>query len=299
MSFLTVTADDFGLAVEVNEAVEIAHRDGVLSAASLMVTGPSAADAVRRALAAPRLRVGLHLAVTDARPALPPEAVPALVDRDGRLRADLVSLAAQLALSEAARRQMRAEIEAQFAAFRATGLTLDHVTVHQHFHLHPLVATMVIEVGQRYGMRALRTPSEPHRILRDLDPRAGRERRLVESACAALLRAKTDRAGLLTPDGVFGLRWSGRITADRLSRLIVSTPPGFWEIYVHPAVCDDFPGHAPGYRHAEELAALVAPEAAAAVRQGGHRLGGYLDANGKARRTPVVGATSVAVGGGE
>jgi len=39
---LIVTADDFGLATEVNEAVEIAHRSGILSAASLMVASPGA-----------------------------------------------------------------------------------------------------------------------------------------------------------------------------------------------------------------------------------------------------------------
>jgi len=44
---LIVTADDFGAAVEVNEAVERAHRDGILSAASLMVAGVAAGDAVQ------------------------------------------------------------------------------------------------------------------------------------------------------------------------------------------------------------------------------------------------------------
>ena len=39
-----VTADDFGLAVPVNEAVERAHREGVLTAASLMVAEPAAAE---------------------------------------------------------------------------------------------------------------------------------------------------------------------------------------------------------------------------------------------------------------
>ena len=297
MSFLAVTADDFGLAPEVNEAVEIAHRKGILSAASLMVTGPCAADAVRRARAMPRLRVGIHLAVTDARPTLPPQAIPALLGREDRLSADLAALGVWLALSGSARRQMRAEIQAQFSAFRATGLPLDHVTVHQHFHLHPLVATMVIEIGKRYGALALRTPCEPRRILRDVDQLAVHERRLVESACAALLKAKAERAGWLTPDGVFGLRRSGRITAERLSRLIARIPPGFWEIYAHPATRDDFAGGAPGYRYAEELAALIAPEALAALRDAGHGVGGYEDADRRPRGPFAASMPSVAVRG--
>lgn len=296
MSFLAITADDFGLAQEINQAVEIAHRNGVLSAASLMVSAPLAADAVDRARAMPRLRVGLHLAVTNARPALPPEAIPDLIDPQGQLTGDLVRLGVRLALSDSARRQMRAEIEAQFTAFRATRLPLDHVNVHEHFHLHPIVGTMVIEIGRRYGVRALRAPYEPRRIVRDVEPASG-ERRLVESACAHLLKAKADRAGLITPDGVFGLRWSGRVTAQRLAGLIPLIPPGFWEIYAHPATRDDFPGCAPGYRHADELAALLAPETAAALRKAGHEVGGYRDAIRGAKEAMVANGPSVAVGG--
>ena len=35
-----------GLSAAVNDAVERAHRDGILNTASLMVAGPAAADAV-------------------------------------------------------------------------------------------------------------------------------------------------------------------------------------------------------------------------------------------------------------
>ena len=41
------------------------------------------------------------------------------------------------------RAQLRAEIEAQFAAFEATGLALDHVNAHKHFHLHPTIAGLL------------------------------------------------------------------------------------------------------------------------------------------------------------
>src|SRR5262249_34360056 len=137
---LIVTADDFGLAEEVNEAVEIAHRNGILSAASLMVASPAAADAVRRARALPSLRIGLHVVLVEARPALPPEQVPDLVGTDGSFRPDMARLGFDIAMKPAVRRQMAAEIMAQFEAYRATGLSLDHVNAHKHFHLHPMIA---------------------------------------------------------------------------------------------------------------------------------------------------------------
>ena len=90
MKRLIVTADDFGAASEVNEAVEIAHRDGILTTASLMVSAPAAADAIVRAKKMPLLRVGLHLVLVEGRPALSASEVPDLVERDGVFRSDMV-----------------------------------------------------------------------------------------------------------------------------------------------------------------------------------------------------------------
>src|ERR1700686_1772282 len=141
---LVVTAGDFGLAEEVNEAIEIAHRTGILSATSLMVASPGAADAVRRARAMPNLRVGLHVVLVEAKPALAPEQVPDLVGPDGFFRTDMAPLGFDIAFKPRVRRQVAAEITAQFAAFAATGLPLDHVNAHKHFHLHPVIAAEMI-----------------------------------------------------------------------------------------------------------------------------------------------------------
>src|SRR5471030_1738174 len=77
---LIVTADDFGMSIPVNEAVEEAHRKGVLTCASLVVAGEAAADAVRRAKRMPGLGVGLHLALLDAPSALSRNEIPDLLD---------------------------------------------------------------------------------------------------------------------------------------------------------------------------------------------------------------------------
>jgi len=273
---LVVTADDFGLAEEVNAAVEAANRNGILTAASLMVNGAAAADAVRRARRLPGLHVGLHVALVDAVPVLPPERIPGLVDRGGRLRRDLAGLGVELAYRPAQRAQMRAEIRAQFERYRATGLALDHVDAHHHFHLHPIVARDLISIGVGYGMRALRVPSEPRRVLASIEPH--RQGLQLVGLCAWWLRALAHSAGLLTPDAVLGLAWSGALTRDRLIGLLNHLPPGLIEIHAHPATTDTFAGHAGGYRYAEELDALCAPAVRAALGRSGFRLGSYGEA---------------------
>jgi hopanoid biosynthesis associated protein HpnK len=273
---LIVTADDFGAAVEVNDAVEVGHRDGILTAASLMVGAPAACDAVARARANPRLRVGLHLVLVDGRPTLPPEAVPDLVDSEGRFRDVMVRAAVNMFFIPRVREQLEHEIEAQFHAFAATGLPLDHVNTHKHFHLHPTIASTILRIGARHGLRAIRVPLEPRDVLIRAEPGAKLPTAGVTAPWARLARARFRRAGLRVPDQVFGMAWSGAMTTDRVRAVIENLPDGLNEIYLHPAT-GSYEGCAPGYRYADELAALTAPRVVEAFRNSGISKGGFAD----------------------
>ena len=289
MKRLIVTADDFGVAREVNDAVEAAHRGGVLTAASLMVAAPAAADAIARARRLPSLRVGLHVVLVEGRPVLPASAVTHLVDGNGLFRSNMAVLGTVLTCSRQARRQLAAEITAQFEAFRATGLTLDHCNAHKHFHLHPVVAALIAAIGGRFGLRAVRIPLEPAQVLRKIERQTPWAPALLTAPFALLLRRRFRAAGLLAPDRIFGLRWSGRMTRERLSGLIRNLPNGLSEIYLHPAT-GPFAGAAPGYHYREELDALMAPEVVAASRDSSLRLGGFGDFLGPATACASHGA---------
>ena len=228
------------------------------------------------------LRVGLHLVLVEGRPLLPPERIPDLVDGEGRFRTDMARLGLDIFARPRARRQLDAEIAAQFEAFAATGLALDHVNAHKHFHLHPTIAGAVLRIGRRYGLRALRVPLEPVSVLAGIERQAMRPAALVAAPWARLLRLQARRAGLVTPDAVFGLAWSGAMTTERLAGLLSRLPDGLTEIYSHPATADAFPGSAPGYRYVEELRALTSPPVREALRAAGAQLGGYADFSGAA-----------------
>lgn len=261
-----------------NAAVEAAHRDGILSAASLMVGGAAAADAVARARSLPRLRVGLHVVLVDGDPTADRARIPRLLDSRGHLRNDLAAFGAQIAVDRALRRQLEIEVIAQFEAYRATGLPLDHVDGHRHFQLHPAVAALIMRIGRRFGMRALRIPVEPWQVVAEIDPKTQRIVGRIVAPFAALLRARIRSAGLTTADAVFGLAWSGAMTKARLAALLDRLPPGLVEIYLHPATTNTFEGAAPGYDYAGEFAALCDPDCIAAARRSGYAIGGYGDA---------------------
>lgn len=276
MKQLIVTADDFGLADEVNEAVEQAHTLGVLSAASLMVAAPAAADAVARARRMPRLRVGLHLALVESGPLLSPVEIPDLMD-GSHLRTDLAAYGAAIMFRPAVRRQLRAEIRAQFSTFRATGLTLDHVNAHQHYHLHPTVMSELLDIGRDFGMTALRAPFEPVSGLAAVERTPRSAAAIIAAPWARLMLRRARRAGLVVADRVFGLAWSGAMTEPRVAGLIETLGPGCTEIYTHPATAGGFPGSARNYLYPEELSALLSSRSRDALARSGAALGGYGD----------------------
>ncbi|MEK4031848.1 hopanoid biosynthesis-associated protein HpnK [Methylocystis sp. IM3] len=275
LTHLVITADDFGLAVDVNIAVEMAHRNGILSAASLMVGAPAADDAVRRARTLPRLAVGLHVVLVDGAPTLPPDDIPDLLDKRGLLRNDLAKLGLDIAVRPKVHSQLRKEIRAQFEAFAASGLALSHVDVHKHYHLHPIVAADIISIGREFGIRSVRVPYEPRRILKSIDKQDIRSCSML-APLVALLKWQAHCAGLLTADAVFGWSWSGALNEMRMVGLVSQArPEGLTEIYCHPAISDDFEGHAPGYGYRGELEALLSTKVAMALNASGFRLSNY------------------------
>jgi chitin disaccharide deacetylase len=258
MKRVTFSADDFGLTPGVNEAVERAHRDGILDQASLMVAAAHAEDAIRRARASPSLRVGLHLVVIEGPAVLSPADIPDLVDGSGQFPSDQARLGFRYFFRSDVRRQLAREIRAQFSAFAATGLTLDHANAHKHMHLHPTVGRMMIEIGREFGLRTVRIPAEPPSTLARLGARVTAGDRALY-AWTRLLRHQARRAGMITNDHCFGLAWSGHMTHDRVRRLVDNLPDGTSEIYFHPAAERDASLRRlmPDYEHEAEFAALL------------------------------------------
>jgi hopanoid biosynthesis associated protein HpnK len=277
--FLIVTADDFGLHESVNEAIEQASRSGILSAASLMVAGPAAADAIRRAHRLPRLRVGLHVVLADGAASLAPHVIPALADQSGHMDDRMFARGLKYFALPQVRRQLEAEIRAQFAAFAGTGLKLDHVNAHKHFHLHPSVLTLLLCIGREYGVAAVRVPDEPLWF-------AGRDGRWAAGAGTmllapwiALMKRRLRAAHMLHNDQIFGVADSGAMDESKLLRILGRLPPGITEIYLHPATTSggSIAPSMGSYRHAEELGALLSPRVRAAVAAADAEQGGYGD----------------------
>jgi hopanoid biosynthesis associated protein HpnK len=288
-----VSGDDFGAAPEVNAAIVRAHRDGILTGASLMVTGAATSDAVALAREHPRLAVGLHLVLAQGRPAAPPEHIPRLVTAAGTFRDQPVANGFRYAwayVSGSGRAQLRREIEAQLAAFESTGLELAHVDGHLNMHLHPMVLPILIDLAPRYGIRALRLSRESLREALRHDRRHLARKvseGLVFHVLAARAAPRLRAAGIATADRVYGMHQTGHVDEAYLLALVPRLPAGVSEVYCHPSA-----GPAavpPRYDHAGEVAALTSPRVRAALAAAGVELVSYREIGAGPR--PSRGAT--------
>jgi hopanoid biosynthesis associated protein HpnK len=262
MKRVIITGDDFGLSLAVNEAIEEAHRKGVLSTASLMVGAKASADAMERARRLPTLRVGLHIVLVEGSPVLPPQEVPDLVDERGWFSSHLIRAGINFFFRPKVRRQLEAEIRAQFQAFQETGLPMDHVNTHHHIHLHPTVSGILLKVGKEYGLRSIRLPYEP------LIPswRASRKAFFQKMAKGfilypwiSLLRKMLRGERIRSNDFLFGMNDSGNMNLYLVLRFLKYLPNGVTEIYFHPVISEINDGREDKNTH-QELEALKSPE---------------------------------------
>lgn len=278
-----LNADDFGRSANINAAVMLAHRQGVLTSTSLMVTGDAVEEAVALVRQTPALAVGLHLVVAAGRAALPPADIPHLVDRDGRFPADPLQVGLRYAFSHAARQELRREMEAQFERFVATGLSLSHVDCHLHLHIHPVIFDLLLPLAEQYGARGLRLPRD------ELWPALGYDRSRVGTKVAWALTfgllgrrclRRLQGQPLAITDRVYGLMQTGRMEEEYVVKLLRRLEVPTAELYFHPAIApeDEEPGP-----HPDDLASLLSPAVRQVIQERGIQLATYPTLNREAR----------------
>ena len=274
------TADDFGLAAPLNDAVALAHRQGLLKCASLMAGAPAAAGALAVAPDLPELCLGLHLTLIQGRAVLPPRHLPRLVDSQGRFCNSPAGTGMRYYFRPRLLPEIRRELGAQIEAALAAEVRLWHLNGHLNLHLHPRIFPVVAELAREYRIPGVRLATEDWRATLAVAP----DRPLAKVAQGLIFqwlsrraRKLAQAAGLVYNDHLFGLLNDGRMTEGYLTGLIPWLRPGVTEIYCHPAqgADEELRRWGPGYRRQEELAALLSPGLKAALAKAGVALGDW------------------------
>jgi hopanoid biosynthesis associated protein HpnK len=267
---LIVNADDFGRSSSINQAVVRAHREGILTSASLMVNEPGFDEAVKLAKENPGLGVGLHLTLLVGHSALPPDKIPGLVNDRGEFPNNPVSAGFRYFFHRRLREQLRAEIHAQFSKFQATSLPLDHVNGHLHLHLHPVIFRILMEDAEPLGIRHLRFTRDCFARSRHMTH--GRwfyrvTHALIHDRLSKRAREPLRQRGIKHAQITFGLLQDSQVDEEYVLKLLPELPPGDSELYSHPSL-DEF-------KH--EFDALVSPRVKELVKKLGIELIRYQD----------------------
>lgn len=286
MKELILNADDFGFTRGVNEGIIRAHRDGILTSATLMANGPAFDDAVARAKENPQLGVGCHLVLVGGMAVSPRDEIPSLADRDGRLPRSIGALGARLSFGRVRIRDVETELRAQIEKIRRAGIEPTHLDTHKHSHAHPRVMNALGRVARECGITRVRKPVEN---LRDswkttFGDGAGVLNNLVLAATVRMVASRfhaiSRKYGLRSPDHFLGLAMTGELDAAALCRLIDTLPDGRTEIMLHPGVCDAelaTTGSRLQQQRQLEMEGLLDPEVRRAVVKHGVRLISYRD----------------------
>ena len=278
--YLIVSGDDFGLSSQVNKGVLQAHKNGILTNTSLMVTGGAWREAVEIAKSLPTLAIGLHLTLVQGRAALSPSQIPKITDGQGNFSNNALYSGLRYYFSGRVLSQIRSECRAQIERFLCTGLRLSHVDGHLNIHMHPSIMDILLSLKDEYRIPALRLTKENVFSRHALAGGFAWRKTWQAFIFANLARAaekKLRQHGFGFPDNLFGLHQSGAVDETYLLRLLPTLKAGVSEIYCHPSLLPSPVGArwTPKYRRDLELQALTSQKVRDVVSQEGIQLVSY------------------------
>jgi predicted glycoside hydrolase/deacetylase ChbG (UPF0249 family) len=217
LKYLIPNADDFGYTRDVNEGIIHAHRQGILTATTLMATGVEFDHAVMLARENRTLDVGVHLVLVGSA-GFPPT---------------VAQLIRQIARGKI---QVYEELAAQVRKVQNAGIRPTHLDTHKHTHLLPPVLNAVARISSEFQIPWVRRPF-------DLPLHGGSVpwKRQVVSKALGFARGRfhrvLTRSGCRTTDHFAGFQITGHYDAAELARLIRNLPEGVTEFMCHPGFC--------------------------------------------------------------
>jgi chitin disaccharide deacetylase len=251
---LIVSGDDLGLHEAINRGVLEAHEEGIVTSASIVPCGRAFDHACRLVEKRRKLGLGIQLTLVNERPLLGPEVLKTLAPR-GQLPRGYRQLFFGLVKGRIDPEEIELELDAQIQRVMKAGLVVSHLSSHQHTHFFPQIRRTLFRLAEHYALRGVRAGG---RVV----PARTKFSLFLAPLAKNLQRAARSR-GLVTPDTLWLLSPSGRVTGAALVAGIPRLPEGVTELVVHPgadqkALEREYPAW--GFKWQQELAAIKATD---------------------------------------
>jgi predicted glycoside hydrolase/deacetylase ChbG (UPF0249 family) len=245
---LIVNADDLGWSDGVNRGIAEAHRNGIVTSASVLANGTAFLAAVELVRAMPGIGVGVHLNLSDGSPVAEPETVTSLLNDRGEFAGGPEGLLLRMARRAVELREVEREWDAQITLVREAGIAPTHLDGHKHVHMLPGLFEIALRLAKRHGIAAIRVAHEESSLRTALGARREQHggivmRQGVQARGLKLLardaRESAERAGIAAADYFCGIAQTGELTREGVARLLRSLPDGTTELMVHPGYMDE------------------------------------------------------------
>lgn len=275
MKQLIINADDFGLHPLINKGIIKGNSEGIITSTSLMPSAPYFDEAVQLAKANPSLGVGIHLTLVGGVKPACTSGVNSLLTADGVFAEDYTVFAKKWYTGSIKKNELIKELETQIEKVLAAGVKPTHIDSHQHMHVLPGIAGIVVRLCEKYGIKKIRMPGE--NIFWSGGFEAGLGRKIGRdglSFCAMLAKDKAQSAGLIYPQHFFGMLVGGNLNAELVKNILLNLPEGTSEIMTHPGLDSaELAKHFTwGYHWQDELGAFLSAENKEIVREHGIKL---------------------------
>jgi hopanoid biosynthesis associated protein HpnK len=244
---LIVNADDLGWTEGVNRGIAEAHRNGIVTSASLLANGRAFAGAVELVRTMPGLGVGVHLNLSEGEPVAGRQQVESLVNEAGMLKSGPESLLLRLARGGHVRDEVEREWDAQIRKVGGAGIQPTHLDGHKHVHMLPGLFELALRLAKRHGIGAVRVALESSNLRAALSTGRGHRASVVmkqgvQARGLKLLardaREQAERMGIATADYFCGIAQTGEMTREGEACLLKSLPGGTTELMCHPGYVD-------------------------------------------------------------
>ena len=244
---LIVNADDLGWTDGVNRGIAEAHRNGIVTSASLLANGAAFASGVELARATPGLGVGVHLNLSDGEPVAGRDSVKSLVNERGELDAKPESLLLKLATRGVVLEEVEREWDAQIQKIRVSGIAPTHVDGHRHVQMLPGLFEIALRLAKKHGIGAIRISHEASNLRAALSAGSGQKGSVVMKQgvqarglkmLARDAHEQAERAGIAAADYFCGIAQTGELTREGVLRLLEILPEGSTELMCHPGYAD-------------------------------------------------------------
>jgi hopanoid biosynthesis associated protein HpnK len=246
MRNLIVNADDLGWTLGVNRGIAEAHRNGIVTSTSLLANGCAFEDGVRTAAELPRLGVGVHLNLSDGKPAAHPDQVKTLVKEGGEFSGGPEVIWFRLTAKSLEPREVELEWNAQIEKVRAAGIRPTHLDGHKHVQMLPGLFAIALRLAKKHGIEAVRVSHEASGLRAALTANGESSGVVLKQGVQArglkLLardaREMAERSGIATADFFCGIAQTGVLTKKGVQQLLASLPEGTTELMCHPGYAD-------------------------------------------------------------